>query len=707
VETGHRGAGGATGIAAAEEALREREAFIRSIGDNLPGGMIYQLVRKPDGTRRFTYVSDGVRRLHGCSPEEALADAGRVYGTVLEEDRLRVAREEEEAHASFSVFRTQVRRTDPEGGLRWSSFASKPRRLPDGSTCWDGVELDVTEHRRAEEELRLREESYRTISRLMSEDVFRLDLSPDGNAEMTIVSEGLLGVTGPRADHARSPEDWSRIAHPEERDRLLGLLRTLAADGGCGEFEGRFAREDGTYRCVHLLAEAVPGDAGGRPAAILGAVADVTARRKAERDMKALQARLEAMNAELEEALRLKDEFLSSMSHELRTPLNAILGFLQALRDGVYGAPPERSLRAAGIAEDAGRHLLALISDILDLSKVQAGRLALELSAVPVGSLCESALHMVEKLAERKGIRLERELDPALATFVADGRRVKQILVNLLSNAVKFTPDGGHVRLAVSGDPAAGTVRIRVTDDGIGIPEAKLPRLFHPFTQVESGLSRLYPGTGLGLSLVLGLATLHGGGVEVRSRPGEGSCFTVTLPWRRSAGPAAPPEAAVEAEPAPAESCAGGGRGARVLVVEDNEASAALLSDYLSHRGFEVAVARNGLEALEAGRAVRPAVVLMDIQMPGMDGLETIRRFRAEQGDARTPILAVTALAMPGDRERCLAAGADGYLTKPLSLADLRRALERVLDARSTAGSSTMGSGVQSCIVRDNTRLHA
>ena len=660
-----------------EEAIREREAFIRSLGDNLPDGMLYQLVREPDGTRRYTYVSEAVQRLHGCTPAEALADASRIYSTVHPEDARRVVEEEEAANAALSVFRTEIRILAPDGTVRWSSFASQPRLLPDGATCWDGVELDITERRRAEEVLRRSEESYRRISRLMSEYVFRVEVGPDGATEMTFVSEGLARSTGRALEDVRRPDQWARLVHPADRDRFFALLRKLVTDGGTGSFEGRFRRGNGTFRTVQVLAEAVRDEAAGRTTAILGAVSDVTARRAAEQEAQELQDRLLAVNQELASALRLKDEFLSSMSHELRTPLNAILGFLQGLRDGVYGGPEARQLRAAGIAEEAGRHLLDLISDILDLSKVQAGRLALEPGVVPVRSLCETSLHMVEKQAERKRVRLDLDLDPEVPTVVADGRRLKQIVVNLLSNAVKFTREEGHVRLSLRGEPGRGAVAISVADDGIGIAEEALPRLFRPFTQVESGLARRQEGTGLGLSLVLGLTTLHGGGVEVRSRPGEGSVFTVRLPWsKEAAGKAAPPPSAEALSSAPA----GPGRRGRVLVVEDNEANAVVLCDYLSHAGFATDLARSGLEALGKAKGAPPDVVLMDVQMPGMDGLETTRRLRSEPGLESVPVLAVTALAMPGDRERCLDAGANGYLTKPLDLPGLVAAIEKALD---------------------------
>jgi PAS domain S-box-containing protein len=664
-----------------EEALREREAFIRTIGDNFPDGLIYQVVVGKHGGRRFTYVSDSVRRLHGCTPAEALADARRIYDTLHPEDRSRLVREEEQAIASLSVFRTEVRVVDPDGSVRWATFASKPRSLPDGSTCWDGVELDITERKRAEEALRLSEESHRAASRLMSELIVRIDVDAAGRARTALASDGLLRATGRTLEEVRDPAQWLLLIHPDDRAGTEAALARLVSQGGRADVEGRIRLVDGSWRVVRILAEAVRDETAGRTTAVLVVISDVTARRQAEREAKDVRDRLVAVNEELEATLRLKDEFLSSMSHELRTPLNAILGFLQSIRDEVYGGPEAKLLRAAGIAEEAGRHLLELISDVLDLSKVQAGLLALELGPVSVRALCEASLRMVEKAAERKRIRLALDLEPGAGSIVADGRRLKQVVVNLLSNAVKFTPEGGHVRLAAAGDPTQGVLTLSVSDDGIGIPEEKLPRLFRPFTQVESGLSRQQPGTGLGLSLVLGLTKLHGGGVEVRSRPGEGSTFFVRLPWRSGpgveGGPAAgqgrvatPPQEPRAAGPVP--------RG-RVLVVEDNEANALVLSEYLAHAGFDAFVARGGPEALRIARETPPDVVLMDVQMPGMDGLETTRRLRSEETGAEVPILAVTALAMPGDRERCLAAGANDYLTKPLDLPELVRRIGAVL----------------------------
>jgi signal transduction histidine kinase/CheY-like chemotaxis protein len=378
---------------------------------------------------------------------------------------------------------------------------------------------------------------------------------------------------------------------------------------------------------------------------------------------------LSRANAELARAARLKDEFLASMSHELRTPLNAILGLSEALQEEAYGPLSDRQRKSLGTIESSGRHLLDLINDILDLSKVEAGRLELQLSDVPVARLCEASLQFVKETAHRKGLKISSTVDDQLGAIVADERRIKQVLVNLLSNAVKFTPSGGRVALDARGDVAEGVVRFAVSDTGIGISAENRDRLFKPFVQIDSSLSRSYGGTGLGLALVYRLVKLHGGSVLLESTPGDGSRFTAVIPWRPVAS------RAEERRPEHATPAAAG-RGL-VLLAEDNEANIETIAGYLSVKGFKVVVARNGAEAVERARESRPDVILMDVQMPGMDGLEAMRLIRAGPGPlGAVPIVALTSLAMPGDEERCTAAGASVYMTKPIGLKRLVSVIE-------------------------------
>ncbi|HRQ36732.1 MAG TPA: response regulator [Chloroflexota bacterium] len=540
----------------------------------------------------------------------------------------------------------------------------------------------------------------------------------------------------------------------------------------------------------------------------LEAERSLLARRVAERT-----ADLSAANAELAHAARLKDEFLASMSHELRTPLNAVLGISEALQEEVYGPLNENQIVSLRSIEESGRHLLALINDILDLSKIEAGKLELELTPVPVEMICQASLRIVKQNAHKKRLTIHSSFDGAVTTLQADERRMKQILVNLLANAVKFTPEGGKIGLEVVGDTAVGVVHITVWDTGIGIAEADMARLFQPFVQLDSRLAREYGGTGLGLSLVQRMMDLHGGTVAVESEVGKGSRFTISFPWQQGEHQLLPLQEAQQLEgglgrffrlalvvddsPAalgqlkryfnelnvdvvalqagegvvekavlvrpdvivldillpdisgwevlsrlkanpqtrripviiasviderenalavgaadcllkpvtrqqlhralqrlmiqvsrgktrpfppldsvdkPVPSAAPVAR-PRILLAEDNAANIHAFSNYLAAKGYDMIVVHNGRDAVDRAKQEKPDIILMDIQMPQMNGLDAIREIRADASLKQVPIIAVTALAMPGDQEKCLAAGANDYLSKPVSLKGL---LERI-----------------------------
>jgi signal transduction histidine kinase/CheY-like chemotaxis protein len=405
-------------------------------------------------------------------------------------------------------------------------------------------------------------------------------------------------------------------------------------------------------------------------------------------------ADLRAANAELARAARLKDEFLASMSHELRTPLNTILGMAESLEEGIYGALGQEQTTALRHVSESGRHLLALINDILDLSKIEAGQLTLSVEDVEIAQVCQASVRFVASAAAGKRLDISLHIDGAVTVLQADARRLKQMLVNLLSNAVKFTPEGGAIGLEVVGDAATQSVHLAVWDTGIGIAADDVPRLFQSFVQLDSRLARQYAGTGLGLALVHRMAVLHGGSIRVKSAFGQGSRFTLTLPWRaptplaaaseRTTLPTQAASASSELIP-PAHPGAPGSQphppAPIILVVDDDEQNLATVTPYLAAKAYRVVVARNGIEALARIHDATPALVLMDIQMPGMDGLEAIRRIRADAMGAAIPIIALTALAMAGDRERCLAAGADDYLSKPVRLKDLVAVIDAYLYA--------------------------
>ena len=395
-------------------------------------------------------------------------------------------------------------------------------------------------------------------------------------------------------------------------------------------------------------------------------------------------AELNQLNLELQHANRAKDEFLSTMSHELRTPLNSILGLSESLLEQVRDPLSERQQKSLQIIESSGQHLLELINDILDLAKIDAGKFSIFPQDVDIGPLCLSSLAFIRQQALKKSITLTFEEDPNATKLQADPRRMKQILVNLLTNAVKFTPAGGQVILRVQAEAQADTVKFSISDNGIGIAPEDLKRLFQPFVQVDSRLTRQFEGTGLGLALVQKLADLHGGSVEVESVLNQGSRFIVTLPWQSALveprndplpkiAPPTEEESATPMTPEPTDRKV-------ILLAEDNATNILTFSEYLEDRGYQVVVAHDGWEALARAEENSLDLILMDIQMPGLDGLETIQRLRANPRFATTPIIALTALTMPGDRELCLQAGASEYMSKPVSLKNLATLIANLLN---------------------------
>lgn len=422
----------------------------------------------------------------------------------------------------------------------------------------------------------------------------------------------------------------------------------------------------------------------GGSVALLRVLAEITAG-ALERRQRELELR-EAKRA-AEAASEAKDRFLANMSHEIRTPLNGILGMARLLLES--GLPPAQTEMAATIEESA-EALIRIVDDVLEYSRIERGRLELERKEFDLREVLDDVVDLMRPEAKKKGLDLRLSYGGGVARrFRGDAGRIRQLLLHLAGNAVKFTESGG-VKLEVEGAGTSGgrtLVRLAVRDTGIGIPAEKQRALFEKFTQLDGSLRRRYGGTGLGLAISEGLVRLMGGSITVRSRPGEGSTFLVTLPLEPAGRQEGRGDAAAEeSRPAGGEAARGtrgtlsGGlfSGRRALLVEDNPVNRKVGAGLLEKLGFTVDVANDGDEALEALVRGRYDVVLMDCQMPGLDGLEATRRLRGAGGAmARVPVIAMTALASEKDRARCLAAGMDDYVAKPIRLEELKTVLIR------------------------------
>jgi signal transduction histidine kinase/ActR/RegA family two-component response regulator len=404
-----------------------------------------------------------------------------------------------------------------------------------------------------------------------------------------------------------------------------------------------------------------------------------------------LEERIRARTAELEQAMQgavvathAKSEFLANMSHELRTPMNGLLGMLDLVLDGPIAGEERENVE---IAQRCAYSLLGLLNDILDLSKIEAGRMQLERVPCQVREVIEECLRPQSAKAQQKGIALQYVCTSGAGlTVTGDPLRLRQVVNNLVSNAIKFT-DAGTVRVTQScTKPEDGktTISIEVSDTGTGIPADKLALIFDKFTQADSSISRKYGGTGLGLAITRKLIELQGGTIRVDSELGKGSRFTVDIPFDvLSRGEATP----VVPAPRSAPSAAATSQKARLLLVEDNAINQRVVLAMLRTKGYTLDVANNGQEALERMEASEAPydLILMDVQMPVLDGLETTRAIRADARWSHLPIIAMTAHAMTGDKERCLSAGMDVYLTKPLKAPLLIDTVEKFLPSRVAA----------------------
>lgn len=419
-------------------------------------------------------------------------------------------------------------------------------------------------------------------------------------------------------------------------------------------------------------------DSHGHVIGLIGTIEDITERKQAE-------AALHHTNQELMRATRLKDEFLANMSHELRTPLNAVLGMTEALQEQVYGEINSQQMKALQTVEHSGSHLLELINDILDIAKIESGQVELHRSSVAVEQLCQSSLAFIQPQATKKRIVVTTQISPNLPKIVVDERRIRQALINLLTNAVKFTPAGGRITLEASclseqwdGD----TVRISVIDTGIGISANNMQTLFQPFVQIDSALNRQYEGTGLGLALVKRFVELHNGRVGVTSEVNVGSCFSILLPLSQSEdddfqllSPLAPIIESGWMGPSSKQYF----QSPLILLAEDNEASIRTLASYLQAKGCRMELARNGQEAIALAHATCPDLILMDLQMPGIDGVEAMQQIRQHPNLMHVPMIMLSAMMTDSERDRCLKAGATDCLTKPVKFKRLTAAIQQYL----------------------------
>jgi len=663
-----------------QDTLAEREQRLARVTAHVPG-VVYQYCLRPDGSSYFGYASEGLRDIYRMAPDSLREDASAAFALGHPDDLPRVIASIEASARDLTPWDCEYRVRFGPDDVRWLHGRALPERLPDGGTQWHGLISDITERKAAEQLQRERETVLLQAQRLAKLGSWRWT-STTRRSEWSEETCRLFGVD--TSQPFVTDDDFMRFVHPDDRERVMQMHLDALAGLQPYDVEYRAITPTGKVHTLHARAE-VMRDGGGEAQTMVGTLLDVTERVAAEAELTRHRDHLEKLVEErtheliaardtAELANRAKGEFLSSMSHELRTPMNAILGFSQLLE-------LDRGLdtRAAGYVREilrAGHHLLTLINEVLDLARIESGRMSLSPEALPLADLVQEAETLVRPLAQQRQVALT--VEPLHGLVVrADRLRLKQVLLNLLSNAVKYNRAGGSVQLRAQVRDMF-TVRISVIDTGIGIAAQHLPQLFQPFSRVGGSSAE---GTGIGLSISDRLVRLMGGQIGVHSQPGVGSEFWVDLPSDHLAEAPPPRDAAVAGAPAPRP-----GRNARVLYVEDNPANLKLVEMIVQrHPGVELQMAPSGSLGLDLARAGRPDLLLLDIHLPDIDGYKVLARLRADPATRHVPVVAVTAQAMPEDVKRVLAAGFDGYLAKPLDLADFDALLDRMLAPRDAA----------------------
>ncbi|HNC08781.1 MAG TPA: PAS domain S-box protein, partial [Anaerolineales bacterium] len=570
----------------AVQALRESEASLQNFLDTA-----HDLIQSLDEQGKFLYVNNAWCATLGYSLEEALHLT--MFDVIVPEHhaacremlkQLVVGKEPDRVEVVFKTKQGQA--VIVEGHVN-------SRRGANGQLATNGIFRDITLRKQADEALKASETKYRQLFENMNEGFSLQEIITDKNGQpvdfryldANSVFEHHSGIA-PQKVLGKTIQE----VFPQVDLHLIQMYGKVALTGEPVSLE-YFSTTINRYVSVRAFSPKY-----GQFATIFE---DITERKQAEEKMREGNERLNMANAALEKAMRVKDEFLASMSHELRTPLTGILGLSESMQMNTYGELNERQKKITKSIYDSGQHLLDLINDILDLSKIEAGKLEIQRSPTLFADICRAGLQLTKGMAHQKQLQVDAVIPDEPIILNLDMRRIKQVVVNLLSNAIKFTPEGGELGLVVEPDEAHEQVRLIVWDKGIGIKPENLPRLFQPFTQIDSNLAREYSGTGLGLSLVKSLVELHQGSVEVESVFGEGSRFTVTLPWVAQISPSPSPRS----ENTPQDQSGSNPRKAHslgtVLIADDNQILLTMLTDFLEGKNFNTASVRSGIELLE------------------------------------------------------------------------------------------------------------
>lgn len=674
-------------------ALRESEARFRRIAANAPG-MVYQFVLRADGSVSWPFVSEGVHEVFELTPQEMFADPMLLLRMIHPEDVSPFESSVAESAKSLSDWKWEGRFILRSGDLRWIRGVSRPERRANGDVLWDGLLLDITPTKRTEELLRRQNAYLEALHETSLAMMNRLDLAElleqqVGHAcRMLGASYGYIYLVVPDAEVLELKvgvgSAGRRIGHRLARGE--GVAGKVWATGNPEVISHLnklpAAAPDFVDASLHT-AMSVPLRSGQKVAGVLGVGYDALSGRSfgaSECEMlqrfaqlaslaldnvllhAAVQQELlerkraeEAMahaKEEAEEANRIKSQFLANMSHELRTPLNAIIGYSEMLQEEAEEEGQDAFVPDLKRITNSGRHLLALINDILDLSKIEAGKMELYEETFEIEPMILEVVSTVHPLIQKKANTLEVRSDPEIGSMHADLTKIRQSLFNLLSNASKFT-ENGVITLEAHREKAEpfDSIVFRVSDTGIGMTEEQMGRLFQAFSQADASTTRKYGGTGLGLAITSHFCRMMRGTIDVDSVYGSGTTFTIRLPAAPPPLPAEEPEETEDSEGPP------------ILVIDDDPAARDLLTRGLRKEGFRVITAANGEEGLRLARLWNPTAIMLDVLMPHIDGWSVLSTLKADPALSEIPVVMVS---IADQAEMGYALGAADYLTKPI-----------------------------------------
>lgn len=653
----------------------EKERLNR-IAENVPG-VIYQFVLYPDGRSAFPYAGPGIVEIYDVTPEQVKDNAELVFKRIHEDDLARVTASIMQSAKNLTPWEDEYRVRFPSGVERWVNGQATPVKQEDGSILWHGYIHDVTERKQQEIALKEAETRFKLTMEATHTGLWWWNYQT-GQVDWSDECFHQLGFR-PGAFEP-SFANVTELLIDTNIETMMDSIKQQIRAKQAYKVQFHLRHAQGKTVWIQASGRVMSWGDQGEPLMLMGTHIDITQQKMIEQMQREREEMLQKAKQEAEAASRAKSEFLANMSHEIRTPMNAIMGLSElALQDEL----PQKARSQLNKIQQSSQVLLSIINDILDFSKIESGKMQMDSHPFYFDNLMDQLSGLFSQMAQKKELELRWDIDPQLAqAYLGDEMRIRQVLTNLIGNAIKFT-DQGRVELKVSlvkQDVHQAWLSFAVSDSGIGIAEQDLTKLFRPFTQADSSITRQHGGTGLGLIISQRIVQAMGGsGIEVASQIGQGSTFSFIVPLEQANAQQLESLRAKSAYAKPAiqiQRLAG-----HVLLVEDNEINQEVACELLKRMGLTVETAVNGEQAVEEVKNKHFDVVLMDIQMPIMDGYEATRTIRSF--NQSIPIVALTAAAMIEDREKAMQNGMNAHLGKPIDRQELYKTLVQWLSTKS------------------------